>query len=73
MGLAVVSSHTVDLELEAGRLIALNVEHFPIMRKWYVVYRRGKRLSVTAKVFLDFVLSQGGIKPTGPTAVSSGG
>ena len=73
LGLAVVSSHTVDLELEAGRLVALNVEHFPIMRKWYVVYRRGKRLSVTAQVFLDFVLSQGEIKPVGQTAVSSGG
>ncbi len=59
LGLAVVSSHTVELELKAGRLVSLNVEHFPILRQWYVCYRRGKRLSATAKVFLDFVINEG--------------
>ncbi len=62
LGLAVVSTHTVELELNAGRLVSLDVEHFPIMRKWYVAYRKGKHLSTTAKVFLEFVLSEGGIK-----------
>jgi len=51
LGLAVVSAHTVELELNAGRLVSLDVEHFPIMRKWYVAYRKGKRLSTTAQVF----------------------
>ena len=59
LGLAVVSAHTVDLELKAGRLIALDVQHFPIMRKWYVAYRKGKRLSKTANVFLEFVIDEG--------------
>ncbi len=62
LGLAVVSAHTVDLELNAGRLVSLEVEHFPIMRKWFVAYRRGKKLSATAQIFLDFVLSEGGIQ-----------
>ena len=62
LGLAVVSAHTVDLELNAGRLVSLEVEHFPIMRKWCVAYRRGKKLSATAQIFLDFVLSEGGIQ-----------
>ena len=61
LGLAVVSSHTVELELEAGRLVSLDVENFPVVRKWYVAYRRGKQLSTTARVFLEFVLSEGGI------------
>ena len=61
LGLAVVSAHTVELELEAGRLVSLDVENFPVVRKWYVAYRRGKHLSTTARVFLDFVLSEGGI------------
>ena len=60
LGLAVVSTHTVELELKANRLVSLDVEKFPIMRKWYVAHRRGKQLSTTAKVFLDFVLEQGG-------------
>ena len=59
LGLAMVSFHTVELELDAGRLVALDVENFPVMRKWYVAYRRGKQLSITAKVFIEFVLHEG--------------
>jgi len=59
LGLAVVSAHTVELELKAGRLVSLEVEHFPILRQWYICYRRGKRLSRTAQVFLDFVIEEG--------------
>lgn len=58
LGLAVVSIHTVELELGAGRLISLDVEHFPIERKWYIAHRKGKRLSATAKAFREFVLQQ---------------
>ena len=59
LGLAVVSAHTVDLELKAGRLVSLDVEHFPLLRQWYICYRRGKRLSTTAQVFLEFVIEEG--------------
>ncbi len=56
MGLGVVSLHTLELELEAGRLAVLNVAGFPIMRNWFLVHRKGKRLSPVAQVFRDFVL-----------------
>ena len=59
LGLAVVSAHTVELELQAGRLVSLDVQHFPLMRQWYVCYRRGKRLTPTAQVFLEFVIREG--------------
>ncbi len=59
LGLALVSAHTVQLELEANRLVSLNVQHFPVVRQWYVCHRRGKQLTPTAKVFLDFVISEG--------------
>jgi len=59
LGLAVVSAHTVELELDAGRLAALDLRHFPIMRKWYVAYRKGKRLSQTGQAFFEFVLREG--------------
>lgn len=58
LGLGFTSIHTVDLELEAGRLTTLDVESFPIMRKWYVVHRAGKRLSLVATAFKDFVLTE---------------
>ena len=59
LGLAVVSAHTVELELTLKRLIQWNVQGFPIMRRWYVAHRRGKRLSPTAEAFRKFVLEAG--------------
>lgn len=58
LGLGIVSIHTLELELETGRLAVLDAESFPIMRHWYVVYRRGKRLSPVAHAFRDFVLTE---------------
>lgn len=58
LGLSVVSLHTIELELETGRLVVLDVEGFPDRRQWYLVYRRGKRLSPAARAFREFVLSE---------------
>jgi len=58
LGLGIVSIHTLALELETRRLAILDVESFPIMRQWFIVYRKGKRLSPVAQVFHDFVLAE---------------
>jgi DNA-binding transcriptional LysR family regulator len=58
LGLGVVSAQTIELECQAGRLVVLPVEGFPIMRRWYLVYRRGKRLSAVATAFCDLLLGQ---------------
>jgi DNA-binding transcriptional LysR family regulator len=58
LGLGIVSIHTLELELETGRLKILDVVDFPIMRKWYILQRKGKRLSPVAQAFKDFVLKQ---------------
>lgn len=58
LGLGIVSIHTLTLELEVGRLAILEVENFPILRHWYVVHRKGKRLSPIAESFRDFVFSE---------------
>jgi LysR family transcriptional regulator, low CO2-responsive transcriptional regulator len=58
LGLSVVSLHTIELELETRRLVTLDVEDFPDRRQWYLVYRRGKRLSPAAGAFREFVLSE---------------
>jgi DNA-binding transcriptional LysR family regulator len=57
LGLGIVSLHTLELELETGRLDILDVQDFPIMRHWYVLQRKGKRLSPAAQAFKDFVLN----------------
>jgi DNA-binding transcriptional LysR family regulator len=58
LGLSVVSLHTIELELETGRLRVLDVEGFPLERQWHLVYRKGKRLSPAARAFRDFVVSE---------------
>ncbi len=58
LGLSVVSLHTIELELETNKLQILDVENFPIMRQWYLVYRVGKRLSPVAEAFKDFLLTE---------------
>jgi len=59
MGLGIVSIHTIELELETNRLVILDVEDFPIMRHWYLVHRKEKRLSPITQAFKDFVLNEG--------------
>ncbi|BBL76935.1 LysR family transcriptional regulator [Methylomagnum ishizawai] len=58
LGLAIVSIHTLERELESGRVVVLDVEHFPIRRQWFIVHRSGKRLSAVAREFADFVRSE---------------
>jgi DNA-binding transcriptional LysR family regulator len=58
MGLAIMSLHTVELELETKRLRVLDVEDFPIMRHWHVVNRKNKRLSSAAQAFREFLLTE---------------
>ena len=57
MGLGIVSIHTLELELETKRLVVLDVEDFPIMRHWYLVHKKDKRLSPVVQAFRHFVLS----------------
>lgn len=59
LGLGIVSMHTLALELETKRLAVLDVQSFPIMRHWYIVHWRSKRLSPIAQAFKEFVLRQG--------------
>ncbi len=51
LGLAVLSATTVVSELTLGELVKLDVQGFPLMRHWHLVYARGKRLSPAALAF----------------------
>lgn len=55
LGLGIVSHHTIDAEIDAGRLVILDVTDFPLMRKWYMVRRESKRLSEVGIAFEKFV------------------
>jgi DNA-binding transcriptional LysR family regulator len=51
LGVAVLSAHTVGAELALGELVQLDVQDFPLVRRWYVIYPKGKRLSPAALAF----------------------
>jgi DNA-binding transcriptional LysR family regulator len=58
LGLGIVSLHTIKLELEAHKLVILDVEDFPIMRYWHLVRRTGKHLLPAVARFQDFILEE---------------
>ncbi|GMQ84265.1 MAG: hypothetical protein BMS9Abin06_1041 [Gammaproteobacteria bacterium] len=46
------------MELALKRLVILDVNELPIVRNWYIMHRTGKRLSVVAQGFRDFVCEE---------------
>jgi len=58
LGLGLMSRDAVRMELDAGHVVELDVTGFPIPRHWYLVNRRGKRLSPAGRAFRDFVLAE---------------
>jgi len=58
LGLGLLSRATIEQELALKRLVVLDVADFPIMRHWFVVHRKGKRLSAAAEAFKQFMLKE---------------
>ena len=58
-GLSFVSAHVIAFDIRAKRLAVVDVEGFPVMRRWYVVERRGKRLPPAAQAFKRILLAEG--------------
>ena len=54
LGLSVLSLHTLTLEGTTGPVAILDIEGFPILRRWYLVYPKGKEISLLASTFLEF-------------------
>ncbi len=59
MGISFISSHTVGLELAAGKLVILDVVGLPLVRDWYVIHLRDKRLAPIPAAFRAFLLDRG--------------
>src|SRR5262249_25341799 len=55
LGLAVLSTHVVDKEVEAGQLHALRVTGLPLQREMFVVWDRRRVLPATAHLFLGLL------------------
>jgi DNA-binding transcriptional LysR family regulator len=59
MGLALISRHTIGLELRLGLLRALPIDGFPLMRTWFVAHRQGMPLLPIHRALRGFVLERG--------------
>jgi DNA-binding transcriptional LysR family regulator len=59
MGIGFLSQHTIAPELELHRLVVLNISGFPVMRHWYSVRQRKKRLPPVALAFNEFLHVEG--------------
>ncbi len=60
MGLSILSRHVLGHAPANEGIQELAVEHFPLERTWYVLYRRARPLSLIATTFLNFLLGETG-------------
>lgn len=60
LGVGFLSAHVLRREVDLGILSILDVEGFPVMRQWYVVRRRDRRLPRIAQAFERHVIDEGG-------------
>ncbi len=59
LGIAFISAHTIASEVEAGRLVILDVAGMPIRRQWFGVMRSDRTVSPAMATFHDFLLRKG--------------
>ncbi|NOX43335.1 MAG: LysR family transcriptional regulator [Gammaproteobacteria bacterium] len=59
LGLSILSKYALSHELQAGVLVLLDVQYFPLEYSWYIVYPKGKQLSLVAQRFYEFLLKEG--------------
>jgi LysR family transcriptional regulator, low CO2-responsive transcriptional regulator len=59
MGVALLSLHTIGLELDHRLIATPECEGLPVMRRWHVVNNLAKTLSPAAEAFRYFILERG--------------
>jgi DNA-binding transcriptional LysR family regulator len=59
LGIAFLSAHTIELEVQTQRLIILDVIGLPAMRQWYAVHLADRRLTLAARALHAFLVTEG--------------
>lgn len=59
LGIALISAHTIALEVEQKRLAVLDLEGMPIWRQWFSVSRAERTLTPAMRAFENFLLARG--------------
>ncbi len=58
LGLGLMPRDAAETELSLGRMVELDVVHFPIRRQWFVAHRKAKNLSPVTRSFKRFLLDE---------------
>jgi DNA-binding transcriptional LysR family regulator len=61
LGLALISAHTIEAEVESGRLVVLDVKGLPIFRQWFIVRRGDRSFSPVSQAMWEFTLKEGSV------------
>ncbi|MXN63977.1 LysR family transcriptional regulator [Stappia sp. GBMRC 2046] len=59
LGVAFISAHTIEAEMQLGRLAVLDVEGMPIRRQWFSVSRQDRSTSPSMQAFNGFLVRDG--------------
>jgi DNA-binding transcriptional LysR family regulator len=59
LGIAFLSAHTIAAEVADGRLVVLDVVGLPVMRRWFVVHLKRKRLLPAAMALREYLIGEG--------------
>ena len=59
LGISVMSTHNLRLELDSGKICVLDVKGFPLRRHWFAVHASNRKLSLVAHTFLNFIRDEG--------------
>ncbi len=59
LGIAFISAHTIEQELQIGKLVILDVAGMPIRRQWFSVARSDREETPVMSAFNDFLKRQG--------------
>jgi len=59
LGVAFISAHTIEAEVQSGRLVILDVEGTPIRRQWFSVARSDRNETPAMQAFSAFLAKKG--------------
>jgi LysR family transcriptional regulator, low CO2-responsive transcriptional regulator len=59
LGIAFISAHTIAAEIEMQRLVMLDVTGLPMVRQWWLVHNREKRLMPAPEALWRFLEGEG--------------
>ena len=58
IGISLVPSRCLELELNQDKVVILDVKSLPLHRKWYTAYPKGKKHNPVALKFIDYLHQQ---------------